>query len=335
MTYAGVSGWNRLQTLFPCFVAALLALALLRAASANEDVKRLAFVSPVAASTVLSGEAEFWARLRERGWVEGRNITYAKYFADGDRARLPALMQQALRGGPHVIVTPGTPAALEAKRATTAVPIVGLMGDPIGAGLVASLSRPGGNLTGISVQNTEEVPAKWIELLRELRPGISRFAVAVHPEHPLADAVTAQLGRAAAQVGATVIRFDAYRPEDFGRIVEQARRRAQALIVQPSDLAIHSRSLIAEAAAKHRMPVLYALSDFVDAGGLISYGSDLGALWRRLGDYADKILKGANPADLPVEQPVTFDLVINLKAAKAIGISVPQSLLQRADRVVE
>jgi putative ABC transport system substrate-binding protein len=185
------------------------------------------------------------------------------------------------------------------------------------------------------VQNAEEVPVKWIELLRELDPRMSRFAVVTHPEHPLADAITAQLSRAAAQVGADVIRFDAHRPEDFARIVAQARRRAQALIVQPSDLAIHSRRRIAEAAAKHRLPVLYAQSDFVDAGGLISYGSDLAALWRRVGDYVDKILRGANPAELPVEQPVTFDLVINLKAARAIGINVPQPLLQRADRVVQ
>jgi putative ABC transport system substrate-binding protein len=300
-----------------------------------EELKRLAFVSPVASTTVLSGEAAFWARLSELGWVAGKNIEFRKYFANADRNRLPALMSEALRTNPDVLVTPGTPAAQEAKRATSRVPIVGVMGDPIGAGLVPSLSRPGGNLTGMSVQNAEEIPVKWIELLRELQPQISRIALVVDPDHPAAKAVTARLSRAAAAVQVKIIVFEARRPEDFSRVVEQARQQAQALIVQPTDLAIHSRRLIATQAEKHRLPVLYSQSDFVEAGGLISYGADLAALWRRAGDYVDKILKGASPAALPIEQPLAFDLVINLNAARALNLTVPRTLLERANRVIE
>jgi putative ABC transport system substrate-binding protein len=289
----------------------------------------------VAPTTVLAGETDFWTRLSELGWIEGKTIAVKKYFAEADRSRLPELMKQALQFNPDVLVTPGTPGALAAKRATTTVPIVALMGDPVGSGLVPSLSRPGGNLTGMSVQNAEEIPVKWIELLRELLPQISRIAVVVDPGHPVGKVTTAQLNQAASAVQVKIIVFEARRPEDFVRIVQQARQQAQALIVQPSDLAIHSRRLIATQAEKHRLPVLYAMSDFVEAGGLISYGSDLAVLWRRIGDYVDRVLKGASPAALPIEQPLAFDLVINLSAAKAINVTVPRTLLERADRVVQ
>ncbi len=250
---------------FACLLVLWFVSDQFQTARAADELKRLAFVNMVASSTVLPSEAAFWTRLGELGWIEGRNIAFAKYFGDGDRDRLPTLMTEALHGRPDVIVTPGTQGALEAKRATTKIPIVGLMGDPVGTALVASLSHPGGNLTGVSVQNAEELPTKWIELLRELQPHLSRVAVIVNPENPLSAGVTAQVRRAGSALGIRVIILEAKRPEDYDRLIEQARQRAQALIVWPDSIAIHSRRLIAAQAQKHRLPTLYGQSDFVAA----------------------------------------------------------------------
>jgi putative ABC transport system substrate-binding protein len=318
------------------FAAAGLALAIVSGAAASADhLKRLAFVSPVASTTVLSGEAAFWKRLEELGWAEGKNIAFEKHFADGDRNRLPGLMAQALKSRPDVLVTPGTMGALAAKRATHEIPIVGLMADPVGTGLVTSLSRPGGNLTGVSVQNTEELPGKWVDLLRELQPRMNRVAVAIDPAHPAGAKLADQLRRATSRLGIQLVVLEAIDANAFETVVPHARRRAQALIVQPTDQAIHSRARIAALARKHRLPTLFSQSDFVDAGGLMSYGSDLGTLWRRVAEYVDRILNGGKPAELPIEQPVGFDLVINLGAAQGIGVTVPKPLLARANRLVE
>jgi putative ABC transport system substrate-binding protein len=300
-----------------------------------DGLKRLAFVSPVSSSTVLSGEAAFWARLRELGWIEGSNVTYATYFANGDSERLVALMQEAVQAKPDVLVTPGTAAAAEAKRATKEIPIVGLMTDPTDAGLVANLARSGSNLTGLSVQNADVLPPKWLEIVRELQPRITHLGLLVNAGSPVGKVIAERLGASAAAVNIKLVVLEAKTVADLPKLIEQARQQVQAVIVPTGELAIQSRTLIAKLAREQKLPVLYAQSDFVDAGGLISYGPDLAALWRRLAEYADKILKGANPAELPIEQPVAFDLVINVRAAKEIGVRIPRPLLDRATRVVQ
>ena len=265
----------------------------------------------------------------------GKNLLVATYFANGDINRLPTLMAEALRGNPDLIVAPGSQTALAAKRATTAVPIVSIMGDPVGMGLVASLSRPGGNLTGVSSQNVEELPGKWVELLRELQPRLSRVAMTVNPDNPVSPTMITAVTRATSAFGIKLVVLEARRHEDFARVIEQARQQTQAVIVTPDGTAFSSRQLIAAQTEKHRLPAVYSSSDFVEAGGLMSYGPDYTALWRRVGDYAHKILKGAIAAEMPIEQPTIFNLVVNLKAARAIGITVPQSLLARADKVIQ
>ena len=320
---------------FSCLFWLLLELVALQPASAAEEVKRLAYVSPLSATTVLpAAESALWTRLGELGWIEGKNLVVAKYFASGDMNRLPTLMAEALRGNPHLIVAPGSQAALAAKRATTTVPILSVMGDPVGMGLVASLSRPGGNLTGVSSQNVEELPSKWVELLRELHPRLSRVAMIVNPDNPNSPTMVSAVSRATSAFGIGLVVLDARGLEDFAGVIEQARKHAQAVIVTPDSTAFQNRQLIAAQAEKHRLPAIYSSIDFIDAGGLISYGPDYTTLLRRLGEYADKILKGAIAAEMPIEQPTTFNLVVNLKAARAIGVTVPQSLLARADKLI-
>lgn len=315
--------------------AAFAIVALFNGLAVAEDLKRLAFVSPVASSTVLSGEAAFWARLRELGWIEGSNVTYATYFADGDSERLVALMQEAVQARPDVIITPGTAAAIEARRATKEIPIVSAMIDPVGAGLITNLARSGSNLTGLSIQNADVLAAKWLEIVRELQPRIAQLGLLVNAGSPLGKAMTERLAAAAAGANIKLLVLEAKAVADLPKIVEQARQQVQMLIVQPGDLGVPSRALIGKLAREQKLPVLYAQSDFVDAGGLISYGPELAALWRRLAEYADKILKGGNPAELPIEQPFAFDLVINLRTAKDIGLRIPKPLLERATRVVQ
>jgi ABC-type uncharacterized transport system substrate-binding protein len=315
---------NRLNRYFGYLLTVLLTFGASWNIVAAENVRRLAFVSQVSPSTVLAGETAFWMRLRELGWVEGSNITVARLFANGKPERLPVLMTEALQGDAEVIVTPGSQGALAAKQATKTVPIVSLMGDPVGSGLVESLSRPGGNLTGLSVQNAEELPAKWIELIRELQPRLSTVALIVNPDNPLSSKMTTQVSRAAASVGIKLVILEARRMEDYQRVFVEARQRARAVIVHPDSIAIYSRQLIASLAIKQRLPVLFGQSDFVEAGGLISYGPDLAAIWRRAADYVDKLLRGANPAELPIEQPVAFYLMVNLKSADAIWAYCPR-----------
>jgi putative ABC transport system substrate-binding protein len=320
---------------FACLFWLLWMLGSSQAAGAAEQVKRLALVWSGAPTTELEGASTFWTRLDELGWTEGKNIAFAKYFANGDINRMPTLMAEALRGNPDLIVAPGSQAALAAKRATAAVPILSIMGDPVGSGLVASLARPGGNLTGVSSQNVEELPNKWVELLRELQPRLSRVAMIVNPDNPASPTMITAVTRATSALGITLVVLEARRLEDFPPVIDQARKRTQAVIVMPDATAFEARQLIAAQTEKHRLPAVYGSTVFVDAGGLISYGPDYPALWRRLGDYADKILKGAVAAEMPIEQPTTFNLGVNLKAARAIGVTVPQSLLTRADKVIQ
>jgi len=312
---------------------ACMLVAMVRVGAADR-IMRVAMVYPSSASTALASAEAFQQRLRELGWVEGANLAIARRFADGKQDRLSALMTEAVADKTDVIVTVGTQSVFAPKQATETIPIVGLMGDPVGTGLVASLARPGGNVTGLSVQNAEELPGKWIELLHELLPRLVAVAVVVNPGNAASSTGLAQVQQAAQAFNIKLFVFEAKRLEDYEPALRKARGAAQAAIVLPDVIAMYSRKQIATMAHKHRIPVLYSHRDFVQAGGLVSYGPDLEVLWRRAGDYVDRILRGANPADLPIEQPTRFELVVNLDAAKDLGLAIPDSILLRADKVI-
>ena len=278
----------------------------------------------------------FLEGLRELGWAEGKNIVTERRFSEGKHERLPDLSAELVRLNVDVIVTSGTPATLAAKNATTTIPIVmAAVGDPVEAGLVGSLARPGGNITGLSLMNPA-VSGKRVELLKELLPGATRLGVLGNPTNPWTALMVREIEVAARTLGMQLQRLEVERPTDFEAAFGAAtRRRADALLVLEEPFNFVHRATIVGLAAKSRLPAAYGLREFVDAGGLMSYGASVPDLFRRAATYVDKILKGAKPQDLPVEQPTRFELAINIKAAKALGLVIPQSLLLRADRVAQ
>jgi putative ABC transport system substrate-binding protein len=272
--------------------------------------------------------------LRERGYVEGQSIALES--RHGTMDRLPDLAAELVRLKVDAIVTVATPAALAAKQATSTIPIVmTLVGDPVGSGLVASLARPGGNVTGLSLFAPEVFP-KGLELLKETVPRVSRVAVLMDPTNSSQVALRNELDIAAKVLGVKVQRIDVRTGADLdGAFAASLRQRADALFVFPLRTASPDAQRILEFAVKNRMPTFMSFRRGVEAGGLMSYGPNWRDLVRRAGIYIDKILKGAKPADLPVEQPTKFELVINMKTAKALGLTIPPSVLVRADQVIE
>jgi ABC-type uncharacterized transport system substrate-binding protein len=277
--------------------------------------------------------------LRELGWIEGKNLTIEYRWAASREDQLPALAAELARLKVDVIVTASTPAAWAAKRATTTIPIVAtFVADPLGSGLVASLTRPGGNITGLTTLATGLV-AKRLELLKAVVSGSTRMAVLWQPgvfgERTMRDMVeeTQVAGRT---LGLQVRFVEARRPDDFEQAFSAMREaRVGGLLVFPSPMLFEEhRSMVAHA-AKSRLPAVYPWREAAGAGGLMSYSTNFPDMYRRAATYVDKILRGARPADLPVEQPTKFELVINLKTAKALGLTIPPSLLQRADQVIE
>jgi len=274
--------------------------------------------------------------LRELGYAEGRNVSIEYRWAEGRAERLPALAAELVRLKVDVIVASGVE-ALAVKRATTSIPIVmPVSSDPVRLGLVSSLARPGGNVTGLA-SFFDELAGKWVELLKQVLPRISRMAVLRYPE---VDPNLTQLRAseaAARSLGVRLHVLNAGDPDDLATaFAEAGSNRAEALIVFPSAFLFAHRARVVELAARHRLPTMYGQREYVVAsGGLMSYGPDLHDLFRRAAVYVDKILKGAKPADLPVEQPTKFELVINLKTARALGLTIPRSLLLRADDVIE
>ena len=274
--------------------------------------------------------------LRDLGYVEGRNIVLEFRWAEGRLDRLPGLATELVGLRVDVIHTLSTPAAIAARHATTTIPIVFTgVGDPVGTGVVSSLAHPGGNVTGISIMATE-LSGKRLEILREMVPKVSRVAMLWNDTNPGMVLRAHETEAAAAKLGVTIqslgvhdlITFD----HAFASIVNG---RAAALLTLIDPFTRQHRQRIVDFAAQRHLPALYEAREFVEAGGLICYGPSLLAIQRRSAAYVDKILKGAKPADLPVEQPTRFELVINLKTAKAIGLTIPQSLLQRADQIIE
>ena len=273
--------------------------------------------------------------LRDLGWTEGENLIIEGRWTEGKSERLAGLVADLLRLNVDVIVTTETPTAVAAKKATTTVPIVTTSADPIAAGLVASFAKPGGNVTGMALQ-TVEGRVKAIQIFLEAVPGISEIAYLVIPDNPASVRGWQTTQVETVKLGVKLRRFDATQPAEVERaIATMARERIGALVVAADDRYTVQRGLIGTLAAKYRLPWLASYPTFAEAGALMSYGPDHRDLWRSLSRYVDKILKGAKPADLPVEQPTKFWLAINLKTAKALGLTIPQSVLGRADEVIQ
>src|ERR1700730_4213889 len=279
--------------------------------------------------------AAFVGRLRELGRIEGRTITIEYRWAEGRDERFAEIAAEFVRLKVDIIVTSGTPQVLAAKHATSVIPIVFAgAGDPVGSGLVASLARPGGNATGLSTQSTD-LAGKRLEILREAVPGLRRLAILANVGNPAATLEMNEVRAAARTLGLEVITLEIRRGEDIAPAFEALKGRAEARYVAIDALANASRIRINTSALGARLPTMHGSRDYVEAGGLMSYGPNVPDLWRRAAEYVDKILHGAKPGDIPVEQRTKFDFVVNLTTAKALGLDVPPMLLARADEVIE
>jgi putative ABC transport system substrate-binding protein len=274
-------------------------------------------------------------RLRELGWIEGRTIKIEYRWAEGRNERYSEIAEEFVRLKVDAILTQGSQAAIAAKQATSVIPIVAtVVGDPVGSGLVSSLARPGGNVTGLSIVSPD-MAAKRLELLREAVPGIRRLAILLDVGNPVSVEETQQVQAAADTFGLKSFPLAIRRAEDIVPAFDGLKDRADALYVVANPLIFSNIIRINILAAGGRLPTSYIAREYVQAGGLLSYGPSFAEIYRRAGDFFDKILRGTKPADLPVEQPTKFDLVINLTTAKALGLTIPESFLLRADEVIE
>jgi putative ABC transport system substrate-binding protein len=274
--------------------------------------------------------------VRELGYVEGKNLVIEWRFADGKYERLPGLAAELVQLKVDAIVVGSTQATNAAQQATTTIPIImGNSGDPVGSGFVKSLAHPGGNITGLSNIAVDLSP-KLLEMLHSMVPKLSRVAVLMNPDNSVHTTALKNVQAAAQRTGVTILSLNARTPQEIENAFSvMAQKKAGAVIVVRDPIFNQQVRQIAELAAKNRLPTISMIREYVEAGGLMSYGTNLGDYYRRAAIYVDKILKGARPADLPVEQPTTFELFINRKTAKALGLTIPQELLLRADKVIE
>jgi ABC-type uncharacterized transport system substrate-binding protein len=295
----------------------------------------IGFLGPNTPSLDSRRVGAFVQRLRELGWIEGRNVATEYRWAEGRTEHLAEFAAEFVRLKVDVIVTSGTPPVIAAKQATSVIPIVfAAVGDPVGTGLVAALARPGGNATGLSIQATD-LAGKRLELLREVVPGLRRLAIMANAGAPPAALEMAEVQTTARGLGLEVVASEIRRPEDIAPALESLNGRAEALYVCNDPLVTTNRIRINTLALGMRLPTIYNVREFVEAGGLMSYGPNFLDLYRRAADFVDKILRGAKPADIPVEQPTKYDLVVSLKTAKALGLAIPETFLLRADEVIE
>jgi putative tryptophan/tyrosine transport system substrate-binding protein len=300
------------------------------------NVYRIGFLGNSTAALEANLVGPFREGLRDLGYVEGRNVLIEYRWAEGKYDRFPALIGELLALKVAVIVTAGTPATLAVRKATTSVPLVmTAVGDPVGAGIVPSLSHPGGNITGLTAISTE-MDAKRLELLREVVPSVSHIAVLWNAGSPLQVLAEKQVQAAAQVLRIRVLSRGVTTEEEIkSALAVMARERPDALLVLADRLLLHHRALIMDFAIHHRLPGVHAYRELVEAGGLMSFGPSYAEMHRRAAYFVDRILKGAKPGDLPVERPLTFELVINLKTAKALGLTIPQSVLLRATEVIQ
>ncbi len=299
-------------------------------------IPRLCFLTFDPGTPQSSRFAPFFQALRDLGYVDGQTITIDYLSAEGRGERFPALAADCVRLKADIIVVTTTPATQAAESATRTIPIVMYgLGDPVATGLVASLARPGGNVTGVT-QMSSGLAAKRLELLKEAVPRISRVLVLSYLVDPIAAPQVKELESAAHSLGVKLLVRDIRTADDLPAAFDAgARERAEGVLTTAESIFLAQRQRVIQLAAQHRLPGMYPYRPMVDAGGLMAYDSYTSTLQARTATYVDRILKGAKPSDLPVEQPTKFELLINLKTAKALGLTIPQSLLQRADEVIQ
>jgi ABC-type uncharacterized transport system substrate-binding protein len=305
-------------------------------AQQSEKVPRIGLLSPFSSSDAGPWYKAFLQGLRDLGWVYGKTILIEYRYADGRNDRLPELVADLIRLKVDIIVTSVTGDSLAAKNATKEIPIVmAAAGDPVATGIVESLARPGGNVTGLS-QMTPDVTGKRLELLKEIAPNISSIAVLFNPEDPISVIGRDEIKPSARKLGIEVQPLEVRNGSELEKALnETIRTRVTALAMMPNPVFVTSLKKIANFALQNKLPSMFHLREFADVGGLLSYGVDRSDLYRRAAGYVDKILKGTVPADLPIEQPTKFELVINLKTAKALDLTVPQIIRMTADEVIE
>lgn len=320
------------------FLARSIALALLASArvDAQPRIYRIGYLNAGATAATAHLQKAYFGKLEELGYREGRNLVVERRFADGRIERLPALAAELVALKPDLIFCTTAQAALVGSKATSTIPIVFVgVSDPVGMGIIRSLSRPGTNATGLSAQNVE-IQGKRLQLLKEAFPSASRVAVLSNPLNAPSASMVAMLMKAGKKLGLGLRVVEANSEQELGSVFKALEiERPDVLYVVESPLTMGQRARIVEFANATRLPAVYGLQEFADAGGLMSYSFIYIEHFRAAATYVDKILKGANPADLPVEQPTRFELVLNLKTAKALGVKFPQSILLRADRVIE
>jgi putative ABC transport system substrate-binding protein len=309
--------------------AALFAQPLVAEAQQTGKVYRVGWVT----SGQLPFLVNFREGMRDLGYVEGQNLLIVERYTDGKAERLPGLLAELLRLNSDILVTSGSAATRAAREASTSVPVVFVTGDPVGDGFVSSLSGPGGTLTGLALVNTE-VSQKWIELLRETLPHLSRVAALFDPNATRAQAQAVM--DAARSLKLELLVVEARDADGIGRAFQRVvRERVRAIALLSSAMFSAQKQHIVSLSARYRLGAVYESRDFVEAGGLMSYGPDYRDVYRRAAGIVHRILRGTKPADLPVEQPTKYELVINLKTAKALGLTIPPSLLGRADEVIQ
>jgi putative tryptophan/tyrosine transport system substrate-binding protein len=332
------SQWSIVSKWGFCFALCALLVALCPRVDAqpSKKIPRIGFLIGTSPSAVVSRVEAFRRGLRELGYIEGKNIVIEWRYAGGKVDRLPVLAAELVRLKVEVIVTGGPTPARAAKEATSTIPIVMAQhADPVGSGLVASLARPGGNVTGLSTL-APDIAGKRLELLKEIAPELSRVAIFATSTSASSAQELRGVELVAGALGVKLQLLDLAGPKDVETAFRAAgKERADAVLVLSSGVSANRRTEIAELAIKSRLPAIYYRSEFVEAGGLMSYGVSFPDLDRRAATYVDKILKGAKPRDLPVEQPTKFEFVINLKTAKQIGVTIPESVLYRADKVIK
>ena len=313
-----------------------LAFPLSSLAQRQAGVWRIGFLGAESASGYASNVEAMRAGLRKLGYVEGKNISIEYRYAEGRNDHFPGLAAELVRLRVDVIVTSGAPAAIAAKQASITIPIVmAQVNDPVGLGLIASLGKPGGNITG-SANLHSDLGAKQLELLKEAAPKTSRVAILWNPANPGAALIVKHMQHGAQALGMTLLPVEVRDPSEVeSAFAAMTRERANALSLPPDPVFLPFGKRIVELAARNRLQAMYGWRELVEAGGLMAYGPSIPDMFRRAATYVDKILKGAKPADLPVEQATTFELVINMKTAKALGLKIPNSILVRADKVIE
>jgi putative ABC transport system substrate-binding protein len=302
----------------------------------ERKISRVGFLGNSTAALEANLVGPFREGLRKYGYEDGRNVEIVFRWADGRYERFPALIAELIAANVDVIVTAGTPAAFAVKKATSTVPVVmAAVGDPVGTGLVSSLARPGGNITGLSGTATD-LEGKRLELLREVAPNLSQVAFFLNPANALHDLSLRQARAAANALRIKLLPQEVRRSEDLdGAFASIVKEQPGGLLILADRIFLHNRERIMKFAIERRLPSVNAYRELVEAGGLMSYGPSYEDMHRRAADYVDKILKGARPGDLPIEQPTKFDLLINAKAAKALAIAFPPTVLARADEVIE